>query len=127
MLPVLETFRGVAIFDLQPPDRVAKAKREVAEVIGMRSPARLAEFACDGSKSPEARLLAKCKALEGIEGRQKREFDVEHMVACTIGIERCASRLARLIGRRQAGWWLGARRPQRQTSQPQSGWRVLSK
>jgi hypothetical protein len=54
----------------------------------------------------ESRLLAKHKALRSVEDRQKRAFDVDRLEACTIGLERCTSRLGRLMAYRQAaGTW----------------------
>ena len=104
-LPVSEIYRGVEIYGLQPPERVAEAKLQVDQVFIMKSPRALATFACDDANAPEARLLAKHKALAALEKRQGRPFDVAYLNASTIGIERTTSQLGRLIGSRQAEWW----------------------
>jgi hypothetical protein len=110
-LPVAETFKGVQVFALQPPERIAEAKRQITEVTGMRAVDRLFAFACDASRAPEARLLAKHKCLASLEQRQRRVFDVNALSAATIGIERKSTVIGRLIGWRDAGWWPEAWRP----------------
>ena len=62
-LPVHEIYRNCEIYGLQPPERVAAAKSQIDLVIRMKSPRALAAFACDGEMAPEARLLAKFKAM----------------------------------------------------------------
>ena len=104
-LPVSEIYRGIEIYAQQSPERIAQAKAQVDRVIRMKSPRALAAFACDETNSPEARLLAKHKALASREERQRGSFDVDHLQASTIGIERTTSQLGRLMGHRQAEWW----------------------
>jgi hypothetical protein len=104
-LPVAGVHRSVEVYDLQSRERIAEAKRQITEVIRMRSGDRLCAFACDASRAPEARLLAKHKAMASLEQRQRRMFDVERLEAATIGIERRATVMGRLIGYHQAGWW----------------------
>ncbi len=106
-----QVYREVDIYGLQSPERTAEAKRQVAEVVRMRAVDRLFAFACDASRAPEARLLAKHKALASLEQRQRRMFDVECLEAATIGIERRTTVIGRLIGWRDAGWWPSAWRP----------------
>jgi hypothetical protein len=110
-LPVAAVHGGVEIYGLQSPERIAEAKRQIAEVIRMRAGDRLCAFACDATNAPEARLLAKHKALASLEQRQRRIFDVERLEAATIGIERRTTVMGRLIGWRDAGWWPEAWRP----------------
>jgi len=110
-IPVAEVYRGVEIFSGQPQERIAKAKAEIDEVHKTRSPKRLYEFAVDASRSPESRLLSKNKAIAASADRQRRSFDVAVLEAKCIGIERAATRLARLMGRRSAGWWPDSWRP----------------
>ena len=110
-LPVAEDYREVDIYGGQPPERTAEAKRQVAEVVRMRAVDRLYAFACDVTRSPEARLLAKRKCLASMEQRQRRMFDVACLEAATIGIERRTTVIGRLIGWRDAGWWPEAWRP----------------
>jgi len=110
-LPVQGVHRGVEVYDLQSPERIAEARRQITEVIRMRSGDRLCAFACDASRAPEARLLAKHKALASLEQRQRRMFDVARLEAATIGIERRTTVMGRLIGWRDAGWWPEAWRP----------------
>src|SRR5262245_51536084 len=93
-LPVAEVYRGVEIYGLQSPERIAAAKQQVAEIVRMRAADRLCDFACDAANAPEARLLALHKALASLEQRQRRSFDVEYLRAATIGIERRTSALA---------------------------------
>ena len=102
---VHEVYRGVSLYAGQADVRLAEARAQVDAVVRMRSPRALAAFACDASKSPEARLLAKRKALASLEQRQKIAFDVDGLSAATIGLERRTSRLARLMGFRRSGWW----------------------
>ena len=104
-LPVHETYRNCEIYGLQPPERIIEARHQIDVVYRMRDPRALAVFACEETNSPEARLLAKHKALAGLAERQGRPFDVPHLVASTIGLERRTSVLGRLMGSRQAGWW----------------------
>jgi hypothetical protein len=104
-LPIVDTYRGVEVYALQSDARLAAAKRQIDEVIGTSSARRLAEFACDAANAPEARLLARHKALASLEQRQRRMFDVDCLAASTIGIARCESVMGRLVGYRQAGWW----------------------
>jgi len=110
-IPVAEVYRGCEIFDLQPPERIAKAKAEIDEVHATASPLRLYKLAIDASRSPESRLLAKNKAIAATAERQRRSFDVAVLEAKCIGIERAATRLGRLMGRRSAGWWPDSWRP----------------
>jgi hypothetical protein len=109
-LPVAEIYCEVEIY-AQPPERVAEAKRQVAEVVRMRAVDRLYHFACDVTRAPEARLLAKHKAMASLEQRQRRVFDVNALSAATIGIARRETVIGRLIGWRDAGWWPEAWRP----------------
>jgi hypothetical protein len=94
-------------------------------VITMSTPAVLAAW----TDSPESRCLALAKALEATEARQRREYDHDRLLARTIGIERCTSRLGRLIGYRQAGWWPPEWRPPKssETSLPTSGYAYSGK
>ena len=101
------------IYGEQSPERIAVTKRQIDAVIRLKSAAALAAFACDGRNSPEAPYLSKLKALESVEQRQRQTFDVAYLEAATIGIERCTTRLGRLIGFRQAGWWPAAWLPLR--------------
>jgi hypothetical protein len=101
-IPVAEVYRSVEIYDLQSAEHIAEAKRQIDRVISMSEPRRLFDFAIDARNSPEARQLAKLKALATREERQRVAFDVDRLKACTIGIERCATRLARLIGYKDA-------------------------
>jgi hypothetical protein len=101
-LPVACQHRGVEIYGLQSDERIQEAKRQVDVVITMSTPAALAAWACDPMNAAESRLLAKHKALRSVEDRQKRAFDVDRLEACTIGLERCTSRLGRLMAYRQA-------------------------
>jgi 3-mercaptopyruvate sulfurtransferase SseA len=110
-LPVAEVYRGVEIYGGQSHDRVAAAKREIDAVIALADRRRLAGFACDAGHAPEARLLAKNKALASLEQRQRMVFDVHCLSAATIGIERRTTVIGRLIGWRDAGWWPEAWRP----------------
>jgi hypothetical protein len=110
-LPVAELHRGCEIYARQSEGRIAEAKRQIDVVIGMSHRRRLAEFACDASKAPEARLLAKNKALASLEQRLRVMFDLEHLIACTIGIAQRERGMGRLIGWYQAGWWPEAWRP----------------
>jgi hypothetical protein len=107
-LPIFEIWKGVGIYDLQPPERIAEARRQIDEVIRMRSGDRLAAFAADATRSPEARRLAKCKAMETLQERQRRTFDIERLEAATLGISRRETAMARLIGSYQAEWWPAA-------------------
>ena len=106
-LPVHEIYRKCEIYGLQSLERVVEARHQIDVVYRMRDPRALAEFAVDGTKAPEARLLAKHKALATVAVRQRRSFDVDRLVAGTIGIERRTTLLGRLIGDRQdgCGWW----------------------
>jgi hypothetical protein len=110
-LPVAEVYRGVEIYGGQSVERIAAAKREIDAVIALSDRRRLAGFACDAANAPEARLLAKHKALASLERRQRRMFDVDHLSAATVGIDRCTTAMGRLIGWYQAGWWPEAWRP----------------
>jgi hypothetical protein len=110
-LPVAGVHRGVEVYGLQSPEHIAEARRQIIEVIRMRSGDRLCAFALDASRAPEARLLAKHKALASLEQRQRRMFDVERLEAATIGIERRTTVMGRLVGWRDAGWWPEAWRP----------------
>jgi hypothetical protein len=103
-LPVAEVYRGIAIYGFQSPDRVAEARRQIDVVIAMTGPRRLCDFACDATNAPEARLLAKNKALASLEKRQRTSIDVDRLSAATVGIERRTTVLGRLIGGREAGW-----------------------
>jgi len=113
-LPVAEVYRGVEIYGFQSPDRVAEARRQIDAVIAMAGARRLCEFACDAANAPEARLLAKNKALASLEKRQRTLIDVDRLSAATIGCDRISTELGRLIGAHQAecsggGWpdaWL---------------------
>ena len=104
-LPVHETYRNCEIYGLQPPERIIEARHQIDVVYRMRDPRALAAFACEETNSPEARLLAKHKALASREERQRGSFDVDYLQASTIGIERTTSQLGRLMGHRQAEWW----------------------
>ena len=106
-IPIAEVYKGCEIFGLQTVERIAEAKLQIDQVYRMSAPRALAEFAVDGTRAPEARHLARHKAMAALENRQKAPFDVEYLVAGTIGIERRASQLGRLIGHRQEGadWW----------------------
>ena len=103
-LPVAELYRGVELYGLQSAERIAEARRQVDEVFGMAAPSALFAFACDDAKAPEARLLAKFKALATREDRQRVLFDVAKLEACTIGLERRTSRLGRMMGFVRADW-----------------------
>ena len=103
-LPVAELYRGVELYGLQSAERIAEARRQVDEVFGMAAPSALFAFACNDEKSPEARLLAKHKALASREDRQRTPFSVEKLEACTIGLERRTSQLGRLMGFVRADW-----------------------
>jgi hypothetical protein len=103
-LPVAEVYRSIEIYGLQSTERIAAAKREIDVVIKMTAPRQLAAFACDPSRAPEARLLAKNKALASLEQRQRRGIDVDRLHASTAGIERICSRLGRLMGLRNSGY-----------------------
>jgi hypothetical protein len=107
-LPITEIWKGVEIFDWQPAERIAQARQQITEVIRMRSGDRLAAFAADASRAPEARRLAKCKAMETLQERQRRTFDIERLEASTLGISRRETTMARLIGWYQAEWWPAA-------------------
>lgn len=110
-LPVAEVYRGVEIFGLQSPERIEQAKRQIDIVIAKSGPRRLYAFACDPSRSPEARQLARLKALATIQPRQRASFSVDRLDACCFGIERRTPRLARLVAGRQADWWPEAWHP----------------
>lgn len=101
-LPIHELYRGVEVYGLQSEERIAEAKRQIDQVAEMRSVPRLFNFACDGSRAPEARLLARSKLMEGIEQRQAPGFDRDRLWACTGGIERRCGMLGRLMGARDA-------------------------
>ena len=104
-LSVAEVYRDVELYAGQSSDRLAEARAQVDLVIGMRDPRRLAAFAVDASHAPEARLLARNKALASREARQRVLFDLPHLEAATIGIARREAVMGRLIGFRQASWW----------------------
>jgi hypothetical protein len=110
-ISVAETYRDIRLFAGQTSDRLAEARAQIDEVIAMSDVRRLAAFAVDPSHAPEARLLAKNKALAAREARQRVLFDVNHLEAATIGIGRRETVLGRLIGWRQAEWWPEAWRP----------------
>jgi len=117
-LPMAELYRGVEIYGLQSAERIAEAKRQIDLVIRTSGPRKLCEFACDPLHAPEARSLAKKKALASLERRQRATFDAARLSACTVGIERRETCLGRLMGGRDAGWpshgWPAAwRRPAR--------------
>jgi hypothetical protein len=103
-LPVEEVYKDVPIYGLQAPERIAEARRQITEVVRMRSVDRLFGFACDASRAPEARQLARYKCLASLEQRQSRPIDVVRLEASTVGIERRTTVLGRLIGGRHAGW-----------------------
>ena len=107
-LGVAEVYRGCELYANQSEERLAEARRQLDEVAGLRSGLRLYEFACDDSKAPEARLLAKARAIESTEDRQRSAFDKDRLIACCIGIERRASALGRLMAWRAAGNWPAA-------------------
>jgi len=96
-IPLHSVYRGVELWQ-QSEERLAGTRRQIDLVIGMNGPRALFNFAIDASNSPEARLLAKNKALATREERQRVLFDVDRLKACTIGIERHETRLGRLIG-----------------------------
>ena len=100
-IPLHSVYRGVELWQ-QSEERLAEARRQIDIVIGMNGPRALFNFAIDASNSPEARLLAKNKALATREERERVLFDVDRLKACTIGIERHETRLGRLIGFRDA-------------------------
>jgi hypothetical protein len=62
-LPVCEIFKGVEVYGGQSVERIAEAKRQIGLVIRLRDPLKLCEFACDAGNAPEARNLARAKAL----------------------------------------------------------------
>ena len=97
-LPVAEVYRGCEIYGLQSAERIAAAKRELGRVVNMTGPRKLYEFAGDPRNAPEARCLARKKALISIEQRQKVTFDRERLEACTVGIDRRTSVMGRLLG-----------------------------
>ena len=97
-LPVAEVHRGCEIYADQSDARIRKARRQIDKVIAMADPRRLAAFAADAKNSPEARLLAKRKAMASREDRQRALVSVELLHAATIGIDRCTTPLGREIG-----------------------------
>jgi hypothetical protein len=101
-LPVHEIYRGCEVYGLQSEERIAAAKSEIDLVISMNDPPALFDFAIDATRAPEARLLAKNKALASLQTRQRRPIDVERLVASTWGIERTCGRIGRLVAARHA-------------------------
>jgi len=103
-LPVVEVYKGVEIFGLQSAERIAIAKKQIREVIGLSTPRALYDFAVDYSKSPEARLLAKTKAIASRKEHQRAGFNVDVLIARTQGIECVAWCVARCIACRDGNW-----------------------
>lgn len=64
-IPVVATYRGVGLHDLQSPDRLDLVRRAIDNVFDQRDIDRLFEIAGDAHWPPEARLLAAAK-LEAV-------------------------------------------------------------
>jgi hypothetical protein len=97
-LPLHEVYRSAEIYGLQSSARIAKARQQIDLVMGLSDPCRLAEFASSAKNAPEARLLAKRKALASREERQRSMIDRALLEAATIGIARRTTPLGREIG-----------------------------
>jgi hypothetical protein len=73
-VPVVLTYKGVAIFAGQPAKRVALVKREIDRVSKISDLPRLFEVAGDVAWSPEARLFAGARCIAGLElATERRE------------------------------------------------------
>ncbi len=75
VIPSVEVYRGVAIEDMQPRQRIERhVKPEIDRVFEMDSPRALFAYCGDVTKPPEARRLAaaKCQAMHeaAAEGRR---------------------------------------------------------
>jgi hypothetical protein len=97
-LPVCEIIKGVEVYGGQSVERIAEAKRQIGLVIRLRDPLKLCEFACDAGNAPEARNLARAKALASVEVRQKSSIDADYLSAYCTGIARIEPVMGRLIG-----------------------------
>jgi hypothetical protein len=91
-IQTIEVYRDVAIHDHQSPARIATVKVDIDHVMDqLTDTVALAAYAADPSHAPEARLLAREKAIALYAGaataREARpQLDIERLRAVTAGL-----------------------------------------
>src|SRR5262249_37814991 len=90
-IPAIETYRGVGIDDLQPPERIAVVKRAIDEVYGMTAIDRLLAYIQDITQPPETRRFAaeKLQAAQEVAAADRvarPDVDLQFVAACIAGL-----------------------------------------
>jgi hypothetical protein len=91
-IPSVATYRGVGIQDHQPAERIENVVRPAIDaVFALADLKKLAAYAADVTRPPEARLLAaaKCEAMFQLavdERRARPEINLERVAASVAGL-----------------------------------------